>query len=94
MNFYTTSTFRESLSTLLKKRKDGYRTVVDDICSALHEMPLNILRDTNERIIQTPLFRIVKYRLPNTGQKLSKANGFRLIYYVSLVTDDVVLLRM
>lgn len=33
MNFYTTSTFRESLSTLLKKRKDGYRTVVDDICS-------------------------------------------------------------
>ena len=65
-----------------------------DISQALNDMPDNILRDTNERIIQTPSYRIVKLRVANSGQRLSKADGFRLIYLVSLVSDDIVLLRV
>jgi len=94
MNFYTSSTFRECLEDLLKKRKEGYFSVSADICKALHDMPDNILRGTNERIIQAPNFRIVKLRVPNSGQRLSKADGFRLIYIVSMVSDDLVLLRV
>lgn len=94
MNFYTSSTFRECLEDLLKKRKEGYSSVSADICKALHDMPDNILRGTNERIIQAPNFRIVKLRVPNSGQRLSKADGFRLIYIVSMVSDDLVLLRV
>ena len=82
MNFYTSSTFRKCLEDLLKKRKEGYSSVSADICKALHDMPDNILRGTNERIIQTQNFRIVKLRVPNSGQRLSKSDGFRLIYIV------------
>ena len=57
-------------------------------------MPDNILRDTNERIIQAPNFWIVKLRVPNSGLRLSKADGFRLIYIVSMVSDNLALLRV
>lgn len=94
MRFFTTSTFRECLSNLTKKSKDGYMTVRDDICNVLLSMPDNILRETSDRILQTEEFRIVKLRLPNSGQHLSKPNGFRLIYFVSQLNDVVVLLRV
>ena len=94
MNYFTSSTFRETLNGLLKKRKEGYSSVSMDISQAINDMPDNILRDTNERIIQTPSYRIVKLRVANSRQRLSKADGFRLIYLVSLVSDDIVLLRV
>ena len=94
MNFYTTSTFRKTLTSLTKKPKEGYKSVVKDICKALLSMEPNIIRDTNDRIKQFEDFRVVKLRLPNSGQHLSRPDGFRLIYYVSLISDDVALLRI
>ena len=72
MVFYTISTFRQSLAALTKKSKDGYMSVVSDICNSLVNMPDNILRDTNDRIRQFAEFRVVKLRLPNSGQHLLK----------------------
>ena len=57
-------------------------------------MEPNIIRETNDRIKQFEDFRIVKLRLPNSGQHLSRPDGFRLIYYVSLISADVTLLRI
>ena len=94
MLFYTTSSFRNALARLMKKRKDGYQTVMADICSSIQDMPDNIIRDTNERIIQMPEYRIIKLRVPNSGRKLSKADGFRLVYFVSLKNDVVVFLTV
>ena len=94
MNFYTISKFRDVVASLLKKPREGYASLVADICNELQSMPDNILRDSNERIIQTSEYRVVKIRMANSGQKLSKANGFRLVYFVSLVTNDVVLLTV
>ena len=94
MKFYTSSTFRMNFENLTKKSREGYMSVGKDICKALMDMPDNILRDTNDRVRQLEDYRIVKLRLPNSGQNLSKSNGFRLIYWVSLVTDDVVLLSI
>ena len=94
MKFYTTSTFRQTLASLTKKPKEGYKSVVKDICKALLSMEPNIIRDTNDRIKQFEDFRVIKLRLPNSGQRLSRPDGFRLIYYVSLISDDVALLRI
>ena len=69
-------------------------SVVSDICNSLVNMPDNILRDTNDRIRQFAEFRVVKLRLPNSGQHLPKNNGFRLIYWVSMKNDVAVLLRI
>lgn len=94
MKFYTVSTFRNTLESLMQKPRDGYTSVVGDICKMLQKMPDNILRDTNDRVKQFPQFRIVKLRIANSGQHLPKTDGFRLIYFVSLVSDEVVLLRV
>ena len=94
MNYYTTSTFRQSIASLTKKSKDGYMTVVADICKALQNMPDNIARGTNDRIKMFDQYRIVKLRVPNSGLRLAKANGFRLIYWVSMKHDNMVLLRI
>ena len=94
MNYFISSTFRSCLEDLLKKPKEGYSSVQSDVCKALLDLPDNILRASNERIIQMPTFRVVKLRVPNSGLRLSKADGFRLIYLVSMVSDDVALLRV
>lgn len=92
MNFYTSSTFRTFLANLTKKPREGYMSVVNDICTQLMGMDDIILRESNDRVRQQANYRIVKLRLPNSGLKLSKSNGFRLIYWVSLISDEVVLM--
>ena len=77
MRFYTTTTFRKNISDLTKKTKDGYQTVLTDIRKVLSSMPDNNLRNTNGRVFQTDQFMIIKLRLPNTGQSLSKSNGLK-----------------
>ena len=94
MNFYTISSFREVVADLMKKHREGYSSVLEDICTALISMPDNIIRDINERIIQTAEMRVIKLRVQNSGQKLAKSNGFRLVYMVSNTSDSVVLLTI
>jgi hypothetical protein len=92
MKFYTSNSFRLSILKLTRKPKEGYESVVKDICEALQAMDDNILRDSNDRIRQEQNFRIVKLRVRNSQQNLPKNDGFRLIYWVSTKSDNLVLL--
>ena len=92
MNFFTTTSFRSAIQQLTRKPKNGYMSVVLDICETLKSMPDNILRDTNDRIRQEQYFRMVKLRIGNSNQNLPKNDGFRLIYWVSIKSDNLVLL--
>ena len=94
MNFYTSTSFRNSVSKLTRKPKDGYESVVSDICDALKSMDDSILRDTNDRIRQEQNFRIIKLRVKNSHLNLPKNDAFRLIYWVSTKTDNLVLLTV
>ena len=94
MNFYISTSFRNSISKLTRKSKDGYESVVSDICDALKSMDVSILRDTNDRIRQEQYFRIIKLRVKNSHQNLPKNDAFRLIYWVSTKTDNLVLLTV
>jgi hypothetical protein len=94
MNFYTSTSFRNSISKLTRKPKDGYESVVKDLCQALISMEDSILRDTNDRIRQEQNFRIVKLRVKNSHQNLPKNDAFRLIYWVSTKSDNLVLLTV
>ena len=94
MNFYTSTSFRDSISKLNRKPKDGYESVVTDICEALKSMDDSNFRDTNDRIRQEKNFRIIKYRVKNSHQNLPKNDAFRLIYWVSTKTDNLVLLTV
>ncbi len=94
MNFFTTTSFRSAIQQLTRKPKNGYMSVVLDICETLKSMPDNILRDTNDRIRQEQYFRMVKLRIGNSNQNLPKNDGFRLIYWVSIKSDNLVLLTI
>ncbi len=94
MNFYTSTSFRISISKLTRKPKDGYESVVKDICEILSSMDDSILRETNDRIRQEQNFRIVKLRVKNSHQNLPKNDAFRLIYWVSTKSDNLVLLTI
>ena len=57
MNFYTTSTFRQTLTSLTKKPKEGYKSVVKDVTEnnnkTLHQVDIkNALAelDTNSNM--------------------------------------------
>ncbi len=69
-------------------------SVVSDVCEVLNSTPDNILRETNDRIRQEQNFRMVKLRIGNSNQKLPKNDGFRLIYWVSSKSDNLVLLKI
>ncbi len=94
MFFYTSTSFRSSISKLTRKSKDGYESVVKDICDALGSMDDSFLRETNDRIRQEQNFRIVKLRVKNSHQNLPKNDAFRLIYWVSTKSDNLVLLSI
>lgn len=94
MNFFTTTSFRSAIQQLTRKPKNGYMSVVLDVCETLKSMPDNILRDTNDRIRQEQYFRMVKLRIGNSNQNLPKNDGFRLIYWVSIKSDNLVLLTI
>lgn len=94
MFFYTSTSFRSSISKLTRKTKDGYESVVKDICDALGSMDDSFLRETNDRIRQEQNFRIVKLRVKNSHQNLPKNDAFRLIYWVSTKSDNLVLLSI
>ena len=94
MNFYTSTSFRNSISKLTRKPKDGYESVVKDDSDALSNMDDSFLRETNDRIRQEQNFRIVKLRVKNSHQNLPKNDAFRLIYWVSTKSDNLVLLKV
>ena len=94
MNIYTTSSFREAIQRLTRKAKNGYMSVVHDVCEALQSMPDDIMRDTNDRIRQEQNFRVVKLRVRNSQEHLPKNNAFRLIYWVSTKKDNLVLMNV
>jgi len=94
MNFYTSTSFRNSISKLTRKPKDGYESVVKDVSDALSNMDDSFLRETNDRIRQEQNFRIVKLRVKNSHQNLPKNDAFRLIYWVSTKSDNLVLLKV
>lgn len=78
----------------MHKPKEGYGSVIKDLCEALKNMEDSILRDTNDRILQEQSFRIVKLRVKNSHQNLPKNDAFRLIYWVSTKSDNLVLLSV
>ena len=94
MYFYTSTSFRSSISKLTRKSKDGYESVVKDVCDALGSMDDSFLRETNDRIRQEQNFRIVKLRVKNSHQNLPKNDAFRLIYWVSTKSNNLVLLTV
>lgn len=94
VQFLSTNTFRESLSKLVAKPKNGYITAPADICECFINRDIDDIRQFGDKLIPQSNFFIIKFRIPNSHLKLSKSDGFRLIYYVSTKEKKVVFMDL
>ena len=90
--FNTISTFRTRLQNLLDIRNGVYASIPAEIKREFQSASIDTIRNNRDMILIQNEAVIVKYRLGDKRMKLSKANGYRLIYMVSTIIDRVVFL--
>ena len=89
ISYKTISTFRSHLSRLLKVKRHVYANVENEIQREFSVKPIEQVRQNNDMILLEGELIIIKLRLPDKKQHLSRKDGFRLIYMVSK-TDEIV----
>lgn len=89
ISFKTITSFRSRLSGLLKVRRKVYANVENEIKREFAGKPIEQIRQNNDMVLLEGDLIIIKLRLPDKKQHLSRKNGFRLIYLVSK-TDEIV----
>ena len=77
--FFYTSDFEKSLKQLEGKKKYGYFTCKGDIKYVLGYLSFEQVWEMRDNLFDDPPYRIIKARIPNSGQSLNKRDGFRLI---------------
>lgn len=92
ISFQTISSFRARLQALIDIRKGVYSSVPAEIKREFESTDIETIRHNRDMILIQNDLVIVKYRLGDKRMKLSKANGYRLIYMVSTLHERVVFL--
>ena len=89
ISFKTISSFRSRLSGLLKVRRKVYANVENEIRREFTDKSIDQIRQNNDMVLLEGDVIVIKLRLPDKKQRLSRKDGFRLIYLVSK-TDEIV----
>ena len=92
ISFQTISSFRARLQALIDIRKGVYSSVPAEIKREFESADIETIRHNRDMILIQNDLVIVKYRLGDKRMKLSKANGYRLIYMVPTLHERVVFL--
>lgn len=90
--FYSIQAFRNALTKLCSKPREGYGSVVKDICNSFKGKSIEEIRINRDMVLNEDNFTIIKFRVPNSGQRLSKKDGFRLIYLVHKQREEITFL--
>lgn len=78
--FLSVSSFRGRLEALLKVKRGVYAGVTQEICNAFANVGIDQIRQNRDMILMDDDEVVIKLRLPDKKQKLSKSDGYRLIY--------------
>ncbi len=92
--FKTITSFRKCLADLLKVRRGVYSGVTLELHKEFQSKTISQIRQNYDMILVEDDLLVIKLRLPDKKQRLSKKDGFRLIYLVSKVDDIVVFLYL
>ena len=80
------------MEALLKVKRGVYAGVITEICNAFKNVPIDEIRQNRDMILMNDETVIIKLRIQDKKQRLSKADGYRLIYMVMKKLPLVVLL--
>ena len=92
VQFVSITSFRKRLAALLKVKRGVYAGVTDEICQAFKDATIEQIRQNRDMILMNNDAVVIKLRMPDKKQKLSRADGYRLIYLVMKKIPLVVLL--
>ena len=92
IRFFCISSFRPRLAALLKVKRGVYSGVSEEICNAFHNLSIEQIRSNRDMILMSSESITIKMRIPDKKQRLSKSDGYRLIYLVLKHLPVVVLL--
>lgn len=82
IRFVSITAFRAALDNLLKVKRGVYSEVPAEICKVFRNVPIEQIRANRDMILMDNESITIKLRLPDKKQRLSKADGYRLIYMV------------
>ena len=82
IQFISITVFRQALDALLKVKRGVYAGVPSEICEAFQNVPIEQIRANRDMVLMDSESITIKLRLPDKRQRLSKADGYRLIYLV------------
>lgn len=82
VNFASVSTFRVRLASLLKVKRGVYSAAPKSICDVFQNASIEQIRHNRDMVLMKNDSVVIKLRLQDKKQHLSKSEGFRLIYLV------------
>ena len=94
IRFVSITLFRKSLEALLKVKRGVYSGVTSEICNAFRGVSIDQIRTNRDMILMDNESVVIKLRLPDKKQRLSKSEGYRLIYMVMKSIPVVALLTV
>ena len=92
ISFFSISTFRKRLDSLLNVKRNVYAGVSGELSKEFKGKIIEQILQNNDMILIEGDIIVIKLRLPDKKQRLSKRDGFRLMYLVSKVDELVVFL--
>lgn len=92
ISFESISYFRERLQALMEYKRGVYSGSEAEIKSAFKGVPIEQIRQNRDMILMQNDAIAVKLRLPDHRQRLSRKDGYRLIYLVSMIEERVAFL--
>ena len=92
ISFETITHFRERLQALMDYKRGVYSGVEAEIKSAFRNVLIEQIRQNRDMILMQSDAIAIKLRLPDHRQRLSKKDGYRLIYLVSMIEERVAFL--
>lgn len=82
IHFVSISSFRRRLDSLLKVKRGVYAGVPGAICDSFKDASIEEIRQNRDMVLLNDDSIVIKLRMPDKKQRLSKADGYRLIYMV------------
>lgn len=92
IQFNTTSNFRTRLQALLKVKKGVYAGVEEELRKSFIGLSMIDILNNRDMILMDDPLVVIKLRLPDHKHKLSKKDGYRLIYMAYRNKGSVVFL--
>lgn len=92
ISYYAITNFLQRIERLEKVRRGVYTGVRAEIQKEFKDKSIEEIRINRDMILSENDLLVIKLRLPDKKQRLSKKDGYRLIYLVSKINATVVFL--